>query len=210
VMAPQDGVENALEALHRLVVVRGRRDVGLVLMGRGPSLDGLRALAHDLGLDDYVHFNGLTPKAEVPRFLAAADVGLVPDPQNGMNEFCTIVKTMEYMAMAKPVVGFDLAETRASAGDAGLYATGNSVDGFADCIEQLLDDEALRTRMGRAGRRRVEESLSWQHSSVQLVAAYTRCFGAIASGCSVPLDVEPEPAAVSSTDSSIELSRGQP
>jgi glycosyltransferase involved in cell wall biosynthesis len=211
VMAPQDGVENALEALHRLVVVRGRRDVGLVLMGRGPSLDRLRALAHDLGLDDYVHFNGLTPKAEVPRFLAAADVGLVPDPQNGMNEFCTIVKTMEYMAMAKPVVGFDLAETRASAGDAGLYARANSVDAFADCIERLLDDEALRTTMGRFGRRRVEETLSWQHSSIKLVAAYARCFGAIADERrSAPPDLEPEAAAVSSTDSRIELSRGQP
>jgi len=179
VTGPWDGVENTLLAMHELVWVRGRRDVALLLLGGGPSLEGLRLLAANLRLADYVRFRGRTPRDDVPRFLAAADVGLVPDPQNGLNEFCTLVKTMEYMAMAKPIVAFDLAETRVSAQNAALYAKPNSVDDFADCIERLLDDEALRTTLGRAGRTRVEEALSWQHSRVELIAAYTRFFGSV-------------------------------
>src|SRR5438128_11490348 len=97
-----------------------------------------------------------------------ADVGLSPDPQNGLNEHSTMIKTMEYMAMGKPVVAFDLAETRISAQGAALYAVPNLAEDFANKIETLLDDKELRSTMGALGRKRIEEELSLNHSKKNL------------------------------------------
>ena len=105
-----------------------------------------------------------------------ADVGISPDAQNGLNEYSTMIKTMEYMAMSKPVVAFDLTETRFSAGNAALYATPNSVEDFADKIEILLDNEELRLNMGTIGRKRIEEELSWENSKKNLLLAYEALF----------------------------------
>lgn len=174
VMGPQDGVEYALYALHSLVHVRARRDVSLVLMGDGISAPNLRTLTHELQLDDYVTFTGWTQPKDIVRYLAAADIGVSPDPSNELNELSTMIKTMEYMAMGKPVVAFDLTETRFSAQEAGLYATPNNVEDFATKIEALLDNEDMRRKMGILGRKRIEQALSWDRSKEQLLLAYAK------------------------------------
>lgn len=171
-MGVQDGVEYALFALSSLVYQRGRRDVSLVLMGDGECIPALRKLAHRLHLDDFVRFTGWVSHADIARYLAVTDVGLCPDPQNGLNEFCTMIKTMEYMALGRPVVAFDLMETRFTAHNAALYATPNDVEDFADKIEMLLDNAELRRHLGTAGRRRIEEKLSWEHMREHLLLAY--------------------------------------
>ena len=176
VMSLQDGVEYALYALHNLVYERGRRDISLVLMGDGDHLPILRALAHKLALDDYVSFTGWVSSSTIVRYLTVADVGLSPDPQNELNEYSTMIKTMEYMALGKPVVAFDLAETRFSAQDAALYAMPNLAEDFANKIEVLLDNEELRRTMGAIGRKRIEEELSWDHSKKGLFLAYELLF----------------------------------
>jgi glycosyltransferase involved in cell wall biosynthesis len=172
VMAIQDGVEYTLYALHELVYKRGRQDLSLVLMGDGEHASILHALSNKLNLDEYVNFTGWIDKEDILRYLTVADVGLTPDPQNGLNEYSTMIKTMEYMAIGKPIVAFDLPETRYSAQEAALYAVPNSVEDFADRIESLLDDRELRCKMGALGRRRIEEALSWEHSKKNLLLAY--------------------------------------
>ncbi len=175
-MGVQDGVECALYALHGLVHESGRQDVSLVLMGNGDYLPKLQALAHELQLDDYVNFTGWVSGRDVVRYLTVADVGLSPDPRNDLNEYSTMIKTMEYMALGKPVVAFDLIETRFSAQDAALYATPNLVEDFANKIEVLLDDEELRLKLAAIGRKRIEEELSWDHTKQNLLLAYEMLF----------------------------------
>jgi glycosyltransferase involved in cell wall biosynthesis len=175
-MGIQDGIDNALYALHHLVHKRGRQDVLLVLMGDGDYAPTLHKLAHELSLDEYVYFTGWVEAEDIVRYLTVADVGISPDPQNGLNEYCTMVKTMEYMAMGKPTVAFDLAETRFSAQDAALYATPNLVEDFAGKIETLLADKELRLRMGAFGRKRIEELLNWENDKQNLLQAYESLF----------------------------------
>lgn len=176
VMAVQDGVEYTLYAMHELVHKRGRQDVSLVLMGDGDHVPELRALTHELQLDEYVNFTGWIESKDIMRYLTVADAGLSPDPQNGLNEFCTMIKTLEYMAMGKPIVAFDLTETRFSAQDAALYATPNLVEDFTNKIEVLLNDEELRLKLGANGRKRIEEELSWDHTKQNLLLAYEMLF----------------------------------
>jgi glycosyltransferase involved in cell wall biosynthesis len=83
---------------------------------------------------------------------------------------------MEYMALGLPVVAFDLAETRVSAGDAALYARPNESADFARQLDHLLNCAASRHRMGTLGRTRVVEAFSWEHSQKELLAAYGRLF----------------------------------
>jgi glycosyltransferase involved in cell wall biosynthesis len=175
-MSVQDGVEYALYALYELVHKRGRQDVSLVLMGDGDNAATLHTLAHELELDEYVKFVGWAEAKDILRYLTVTDVGLSPDPENGLNEFCTMIKTMEYMAMGKPVVAFDLAETRFSAQEAALYAVPNRVEDFADKIEVLLDNEELRNKMAVLGHKRVVEVLNWDYSKKNLLLVYETLF----------------------------------
>ena len=111
--------------------------------------------------------------------LNTADVCVNPDVVNPMNELSTMNKVMEYMALGKAQVQFDMREGRYSAQDASLYAKPNDIIDLAEKIVELLGDEALRRQMGEAGRRRIEQQLQWQHEVPRLLAAYDRLFGMI-------------------------------
>jgi glycosyltransferase involved in cell wall biosynthesis len=174
VMGVQDGVEYTLYALNELINKRNRQDIGLVLMGNGDQLPLLKTLTHDLHLNDHVHFTGWVEKHALLSYLSVSTIGLSPDPSNQLNDRSTMLKTMEYMAMGLPVVAFDLPETRYSAAGAALYAIPNRIEDFADKIEILLDDAALRQDMGDYGRKRVEDELSWNQTKKHLLKAYQK------------------------------------
>ena len=139
-------------------------------------MDELVSLAEELGLQDYVTFTGRIPDRELLEMLNTADVCVNPDVANDMNDMSTMNKIMEYMALGKPIVQFDLTEGRFSAQDASLYAEKNNVEDMAAKIVELLDDEDARQRMGAIGRKRVETELSWDHEAPKLLAAYERLF----------------------------------
>ncbi len=172
VMGPQDGVDYALRAIARLRDDLGRDDVHAAFIGSGDAFDDLVALSKELGLEDRVEFTGRVPDATVQAYLSSADVCLAPDPLNPLNDVSTMNKIVEYMAMSRPIVSFDLREARVSAGDAAVYATPNDEGEFASLVAGLLDDPARRAQMGALGRERVERSLSWSTSRERLLEAY--------------------------------------
>jgi glycosyltransferase involved in cell wall biosynthesis len=172
VMAPQDGVDHLLRAAHALVREHRRDDVGFTLIGAGDSYEELKALSCSLGLDGVCRFTGRVPDAEVESILATADVCVSPDPRNPLNDVSTMNKVLEYMACGKPVVCFDLREHRASAGEGALYAEPNRDDDLAAQIARLLDDPALRERLGAYNRRRFLDTLAWEHNAGTLLDAY--------------------------------------
>lgn len=174
VMGAQDGVEYLLYAIYNLVHHHSRRDLMLAIIGDGDRLPMLKTLSQCLNIDEYVCFTGWRAQSEVRRYLATADIGLSPDPGNELNKYSTMIKTMEYMAMGKPVVAFDLPETRYSAQESALYATPNNIAEFAAKIALLLDRPELRHKLGARGRKRVEEVLCWQLQQKKLLQAYER------------------------------------
>ena len=82
------------------------------------------SLSEQLGVADIVEFPGRVPDEFVQRCLSTADVCLSPDPLNPLNDVSTMNKVVEYMAMGRPIVSFDLVEARVSAGDAAVYVPG--------------------------------------------------------------------------------------
>ena len=172
VMGAQEGIDYLLNAVHYIVKVKQRTDVHFGLVGGGTSLDELKRLAVELGIDPFVTFTGRIPDAGMLAMLNTADICVNPDVANEMNDKSTMNKIMEYMALGKPIVQFDLAEGRFSAGDASLYAHRNDSIDLAERMLQLLDDETLRLRMGAHGRQRVTDQLAWQYEVPKLLAAY--------------------------------------
>jgi glycosyltransferase involved in cell wall biosynthesis len=170
VMGKQEGIDLLLQAVQH--IVRRRQDIHFGLVGGGTSLEEMKALARELGVADYVTFTGRVPDAELLAMLNTADVCVNPDVANAMNDISTMNKIMEYMALGKPIVQFDLAEGRFSARDASLYAEKNNPSDFAAKILELVDDPARRARMGAFGRRRVQEELEWRYEAPKLLAAY--------------------------------------
>ena len=94
-----------------------------------------------------------------------------------MNDISTMIKIMEYMALGKPIVQFDLKEGRISAGHASVYSDNDDLVGdFASKILWLLEHPEERRRMGEFGQNRVATELAWHYSVKHLNAAYERVF----------------------------------
>ena len=172
VMGRQEGIDYLLKAARHIVLGLGRRDVHFGLVGGGTSLPQLRKLAEDLQIAPFVTFTGRVPDDAMLAMLNTADVCVNPDVANDMNDKSTMNKIMEYMALAKPIVQFDLTEGRYSAQEASLYARRNDPIDLAEKILELLDDPARRARMGEYGRQRVENELEWRHEIPKLITAY--------------------------------------
>jgi glycosyltransferase involved in cell wall biosynthesis len=177
VMGKQEGIDLLLRAVQLIVKQLGRTDIQFGLVGGGTELPAMRELAKDLGVAEYVTFTGRAPDAELLEMLNTADICVNPDRANDMNDRSTMNKIMEYMALGKPVVQFDLTEGRVSAGDASWYARPNDVADLAQKMVALLGDENQRIHMGAVGRERVERELSWQHEAPRLLNAYENLLG---------------------------------
>jgi glycosyltransferase involved in cell wall biosynthesis len=174
VMGIQDGLDYFVDAADRVVNKLGRTDVQFVAVGGGPELERLRQRVADLGLAQYVDFTGRLSDEDLGAVLRTADVCVNPDEANRMNDISTMNKIMEYMALSKPIVQFDLREGRVSAGEASLYAERNDSTDFADKIVTLLDNPILRARMGAIGHERLRQDLNWEVQIPKLLAAYRR------------------------------------
>jgi len=169
---PPDGVDYLLRSLRHLLRGLKRSDFHCVIMGTGDSLEDLRDLAGNLQLNGFVELTGFVSDEDLQANLAAADICVDPDPSSPLNDVSTWIKVMEYMASAKPIVTFDLKETRFSARDAAIYVEPNKETEFAKAIAQLMEQPELQKKMGAYGRRRVEDELQWAKVGKNLLTAY--------------------------------------
>ena len=176
VMGKQEGIDYLLRALQYIVEHKNRTDVHFGLVGGGTELTSLQAYAKALGIEDYVTFTGRVSDQQMLEMLNTADVCVNPDVANEMNDKSTMNKIMEYMALAKPIVQFDLSEGRFSAQEASLYARRNDTKDLAEKILLLLDDQVKRKAMGDFGRNRIITELEWKYEEPKLLEAYRLLF----------------------------------
>jgi glycosyltransferase involved in cell wall biosynthesis len=174
VMSVQDGVDRVVRAAHHLRNIRENQDVLFALIGKGDCWENLKELAGSLGLNGSIQFTGRIPDAELLSYLSTADVCVAPDPPIPLNHMSTMNKMMEYMACGKPIVSFDLVESRRSAQEAAVYVEQDDAEPLAQAIDALLADPQRRQKLGDYGYERVNSQLDWRHSASALVEAYSR------------------------------------
>ncbi|HEY9849889.1 MAG TPA: glycosyltransferase family 4 protein [Leptolyngbyaceae cyanobacterium] len=174
VIGEPEGIDYLLRSVQYIVREKHRQDIHFMIIGDGPALEKMKNLTEKLQLTEFVEFTGFKMGEELLERLSSTDLCVEPSPRTRYNDCCTMNKILEYMAMGKPVVQFDLVEGRRSAAGASLYATPNDEVEFAEKIIQLLDNLEMREKMGLEGKRRMEELLEWRHQAPKLLDLYSR------------------------------------
>jgi len=172
VIGEQEGLDLLIQSI--LIIRQKRDDIQYAIIGGGTHLDFIRQYANDNGVSDIIDFYGRTDDKTMLEVLSTCDVCVNPDVPSEMNNLSTMNKIMEYMALKKPIVQYDLKEGRYSALDASLYAQNTVVNDFAEKITMLLDDEMLRETMGKYGYDRLNSQLSWQKQKLILINLYQK------------------------------------
>jgi glycosyltransferase involved in cell wall biosynthesis len=176
VIGKQEGLDLLLDSVEHLVKVRNRDDIQFVICGGGSELEAIKAETVARSLGDYVTYTGRCSDETLFSALSTSDICVNPDRPTAMNDKSTMNKIMEYMALGKPIVQYDLREGRFSARDSSLYAKCTEPADFGDKIVELLDDPERRAAMGAIGRERVRTELAWSHEAPKLLAAYGSLF----------------------------------
>ena len=175
VIGEQEGMDILLESIK--YIISERNDVQFAIIGGGTGLKKAKEMAALSKLDDYIDFYGMVTEDELLlEIINTADVCVSPDKPTEMNNISTMNKVMEYMAVKKPIVQYDLKENRFSAQDASLYAVNTDPIDFADKIIWLLDRPDERATMGEFGYNRVLNELSWKYESQKLLSFYNKVF----------------------------------
>jgi glycosyltransferase involved in cell wall biosynthesis len=141
------------------------------VVGDGDRRPQLEADLARLGLASQVNLTGFVSAERVPEILQDADICVEPAPPIPVNRLSTMTKVGEYLALGKPVVAYDMLETRRTVGDAAFLVPPGDMAAFADGIAALADDSQLRTRLAHAARRRAAE-IAWDHSERNLLELY--------------------------------------
>jgi glycosyltransferase involved in cell wall biosynthesis len=170
-ISTQDGAEGLAPVLASLRDRPDPVDVRLTIIGDGDARPALEAELARYGVADRVTFTGWVEADQVPALLGGADVCVDPAPATNVNQRSTMIKIGEYLSLGKPVVAYDLLETRRTAAGAAMLVPPGDVETFADSIAQLARDPQLRLRMARKARRRAAQ-LTWEHSEHALLEAY--------------------------------------
>lgn len=174
----QDGASLLVEVMARLLLTPREQRIHCTIVGDGDDLPRIKELVKDQGLDAHFTFPGyVTDRQMIERLLSRADICLETAPSNAANDKSTFIKVMEYMAAGKPIVAFDLEETRFSTGASALLVEPGDVGGFVQAIQSLIADPGLRASLGRTGQARIESELNWGHSSQELLRAYAYALG---------------------------------
>lgn len=187
VMGPNDGLDYLLRAIDQIVHQDGREDIHFILVGGGDLQPALKQMSHAMELDEFVTFTGRVSDEEMIQILSSADLCVAPDPKDPLNDLSTMNKMIEYMALGKPIVSFNLKESMISAREAAVYAEANNTADFANQVLKLLADPEKRDVMGKIGRERFETILAWEYQEKSLLDLYQNLF----SQPSAQLQMEP-------------------
>jgi glycosyltransferase involved in cell wall biosynthesis len=165
-LIPRKGIDTILHALSRL---RDTHPFTLVVCGAGTERDNLLRLSESLRLAERVQFRGRVDREEIPRFFAACDVFVLASRLEAAGNVL-----LEAMASGRPVVTTDSGgpPEYVREGETGFVVPPADADALAGRLRILLDDPALRERMGKAGRALVER----EHPYSQLVQGYLEVY----------------------------------
>jgi glycosyltransferase involved in cell wall biosynthesis len=170
-IAEQDGLDRIAEILAQVRRKRPGLNVLLTVIGDGDARQEFEAALDEWGVRDCVYMTGWVRADQVPELLQEADVCVDPAPATLLNERSTMIKLMEYLALGKPVVAYDLLETQRTVGDAGVLVQRGDPAAFADALVRLAEDPALRSGLAQMARERAQ-GLTWECSESALLEAY--------------------------------------
>jgi glycosyltransferase involved in cell wall biosynthesis len=141
-----------LDAVAEQLVASGRKDVKLLVLGKGELWEKLQAIRAENGLEDKMVLEGWKPYSEVPSYIAAADICLLPAQRNEIMQNIVPIKMYEYLAAGKPVIATDLPGIMKEFGQGnGVEYVSAPADAFKKSVEL-----AISGRVGELGKKAQE------------------------------------------------------
>jgi len=143
-----------------------QQDFRIVIGGSGPLEDELKEKISRMNLSETVSFPGRIPWDEVPQFLGASDVFVLPsqrDKAGNLDGLPTVL--LEAMACGLPCVASDVGGVRLviAPGRNGILIAPNAANELIDGLRQLIDDKATRKELSQEARRSVVERFNWEN-----------------------------------------------
>lgn len=171
-----EGVDDLVRALIKLIRDGGRDDIRGLMVGQGPTYEQCKQIVAEAGLEDKILHRGRVPHGEVNALYSIADVLVYPRVGHRVAELVTPLKPLEAMAMEKAVIGSGVGGLRELIQDGvtGLIHRRGDIDDLAAKIARLVDDEALRRRLGRRARQWVVDNRQWRTLIQRHLEVYAR------------------------------------
>lgn len=135
-------------------------EIKMVVVGKEGGFNENVRLAKKCGVSDRVTFMGMVSYSQVPKYISAIDVCLIPFKKSQISESALPLKLFEYMACGKPVISTELPGIKNVAGEKVMYATNEKE--YKERIAELYKNEELRHEMGKSGREFVAENYNWE------------------------------------------------
>ena len=169
----QDGVDLLIKTVHILVSQLQQCKIHCTVVGDGDHLQRVQRLCDELGVRSFFTFTGyIHDRRIVQEHIEEADICLETAPDNEANRKSTFIKVMEYMLSGKPVIAFDLDETRFTVEKAGVLVEPNNLMHFANAIQELIENPSKRRWLGQMARSRILDGLNWSNASKEMIRAY--------------------------------------
>lgn len=157
-------------------VKKHKKKVKLLMVGEGSDKWNLQSLARELEIEEGVIFTGQVPGSEVPKYVAAADIGVSPVPPLACYKIGSPLKIFEYMGGGKPVIAneeiFDQKEVLEQS--SGGILVPYTPEAFADAMIELLNNPEKAAEMGWRGRQWVVENRSYEVLARQVERKLTK------------------------------------
>jgi glycogen(starch) synthase len=157
-----EGLEYLLHALP--LIQKSVPQIKALIVGSGPELDALKALADELEISPVVHFSGEVLHSDVQRYYSLIDVFVIPRPNQRVNHLVTPLKPYEAMAMEKALLVSDVGGLTeiVQEGKTGLSFKTEDVADLAQKAILLLGDTSLRHQLGKQARAWVAQERDWR------------------------------------------------
>ena len=176
VIDPQDHPEIIVDAAA--AVIKEHPNTMFWLIGNGAAIPGIKEKTRRKRLEKHFFFSGWIPFEKVPNFISACDLGLVILPDINSARIRVTLKGFEYWACEKPIVVSDLPALReiVPPWETGLFYKPGDPKDLAEKTCVLLEDRYMSKKMGKAGRKLVENEYSWDKLATQFVTACENMF----------------------------------
>lgn len=170
-LEPRKGQDKVIAALPQLLSVFPQ--LLYAVIGDGPDLPRLKALAESLGVQDSVHFVGRAVDPQKSAWIERADVFVMPSRAEGnsVEGFGLVYLEAAWFGVPSVAGALGGAGDAVVDGETGVLCDGADSADVAKAILQLLNDDALRKQMGAAAELRVKSTFMWP-TVIQTLKSY--------------------------------------
>ena len=166
------GIHTAISAMPK--ILQEIPNACLLLVGSGSNMNALKKLVKRLNLEETVKFTEWQPFDTIPSYVAASNICLVPHLASVFTDTTIPHKFFQYMTMGKPVIVSSVKPLKRIIEEtgAGLVYPSGDADALAQAVITIYKNKDLAEKLGKAGKKAVEQKYNWENESKKLIELY--------------------------------------